>query len=960
MTRKLTKEEIENMLKFITPQPSVPLDTAMSVVKINKANFRKQLEKEEIYPNMIPMLGKEIEKVYRNSLIQAGESVGVICAQSIGEKQTQCTLNSIDWKDNIMYTKDSSMVIEPIGKMIDELLTKYPTQIKNIDENRTEYLAIPPEDGEYKIPASDSDGRVKWYNIEAVTKHLPVGKLVRITTYSGRKVTATQSKSFLVWDGNNFVGTLGSDIKRGDIVPTTSILSKPILKQKNLDVRRFFPKDEYVYTTEIIKARILSRILPKSKNMEKWWRKNNGKSFILPFLNHKSLFSSNVKRLAFYESCNAGHIYIPYSTNISMSCCIPEELLLDIDFGFVIGLWLAEGLLLSRSSLIFLTSDHNLQHRLIEYFKRYRLKYEIFHKKHSSGPITRIEFYSRLFVRLFQTLSKKHVPDFCYTAPHEFIEGLIDGYFSYKGLVNPKYMSIKIVASSKDLVLGLSSLLSYYGVFGRICVQKNQYILCISSKYTEKFTLAFTISENFKQKTLNEFLYAYSNYVYVEEFPSDRDVYFDTVVSVEMVEGTTDFVYDLTVKGPRNFQLWNGLNIVDTFHRAGQSEKTMTSGVPRFQELINATKKPRIVNHRIYFNKSHYTVEDLRETVRDNIVGLTFKDISTKISVELNKKEETWYKTYAILYGSSFLNYSHCISFKLNMNKIFEFKISLEKLIRFIHNKFDDLHCVFSPNSKAQLDIFIDCQNMELPEERILFVDSSNAVEIYLEECVQPVLENMNLCGIQGITEVFYIREDKQWIVETNGINSRQINNRYKNYKTLLALDIVDSTRTISNNVWDIYEVLGIEAARQFLIEELLSILDGINPCHPYLLVDRMTHGGSISSITRYTMKKAESGPFGKASFEETHDNFLNAAARGEIEPTKGVSASIICGKRSNIGTGMVGIRIDLNRLPKTIQETHNDLDSTLQDEDLEYLEQQSLNTTIVSLPQDQPLMVEI
>ncbi|MCP3683246.1 MAG: hypothetical protein GY861_11205 [bacterium] len=107
-------------------------------------------------------------------------------------------------------------------------------------------------------------------------------------------------------------------------------------------------------------------------------------------------------------------------------------------------------------------------------------------------------------------------------------------------------------------------------------------------------------------------------------------------------------------------------------------------------------------------------------------------------------------------------------------------------------------------------------------------------------------------------------------------------------------------------------------------------------------------------------MKKAESGPFGKASFEETHENFLNAAARGEIEPTKGVSASIICGKRSNIGTGMVGVSIDITRLPKTIQETHNDPDSTLQDEDLEYLEQQSWNSTNVSLPEDQPLMVEI
>ena len=54
----------------------------------------------------------------------------------------------------------------------------------------------------------------------------------------------------------------------------------------------------------------------------------------------------------------------------------------------------------------------------------------------------------------------------------------------------------------------------------------------------------------------------------------------------------------------------------------------------------------------------------------------------------------------------------------------------------------------------------------------------------------------------------------------------------------------------------------------------------------------------------------------GKASFEESMDNFLNAAAHGDVEPTKGVSASIVCGKRANIGTGMMELSIDLKSLP--------------------------------------------
>ena len=355
---------------------------------------------------------------------------------------------------------------------------------------------------------------------------------------------------------------------------------------------------------------------------------------------------------------------------------------------------------------------------------------------------------------------------------------------------------------------------------------------------------------------------------------------------------------------------------LNTFHTTGMSEKTMTAGVPRFQELLNATKKPHIVNHKIYFTKGINTIENIRDTVGHNIVGLNFTDISTNISIKLNKTEEPWYNAYKMMYTDKFTNYSHCISIKINMAKLFEFKLTLQYIADRIHKEFDDLCCVFSPPQFNQFDIFVDTSNVELPDERIMFVNSENSIEIYLEECVQPIIEKMNICGIDGISEVFYSQKDDEWFVDTNGINSRTINTQYINYKTLLACSIVDCARTTSNNVWDIYDVLGIEAVRAFLIEEFMAIMEGINMCHAELLVDRMTHAGSISSITRYTMKKDESGPFGRASFEETMENFLNAAFRGEIEPTRGVSSAIICGKRAPIGTGLIDLRLDLEKLP--------------------------------------------
>ena len=355
---------------------------------------------------------------------------------------------------------------------------------------------------------------------------------------------------------------------------------------------------------------------------------------------------------------------------------------------------------------------------------------------------------------------------------------------------------------------------------------------------------------------------------------------------------------------------------LDTFHRAGQSEKTMTAGVPRFKELLDVTKNPKIVNHTIYFTETVNSVQEAREAVGHNIVGLTLGEVSESASVVLDKEEEGWYGAHRILFSDTFSDYLHCVSFQLNMKRLFEFKLTLAEIAQQIETEYGDLHCVFSPPAIGQLDVFVDVTSITLPEDRILFIDHDSAVSVYLEECVQSTLEKMFICGIPGISEVFYAKQEGEWIVETNGVNSKNISKQYSSFKRLLAQPNVDYTRTISNNVWDIYETLDIEAARQFLIEEFMAIMDGINECHTMLLVERMTHGGIPASITRYTLKKEECGPMGKASFEETMDNFLNAAAQGDVEPTDGVSASIICGKRAKLGTGMMQIGIDMNNLP--------------------------------------------
>lgn len=355
----------------------------------------------------------------------------------------------------------------------------------------------------------------------------------------------------------------------------------------------------------------------------------------------------------------------------------------------------------------------------------------------------------------------------------------------------------------------------------------------------------------------------------------------------------------------------NTQTALNTFHKAGQSETTMTEGVPRLQELLNATKNQRVINHRIFFNEGNKNIKDLRRTIGNRIKGIKLGDLIVQNGVEVifDKKPEIWYSAYEVLYGNDFRRYTNCIKIQLKKKRLFEFKINLNDISKAINDTYEDLSCVFSPFvAMGEIYIFVDTVDvLSKLQNPIAFINETNAIEIYMEDVVLPNIEKLDICGIEGIDEIFYTVRNKEWIVETNASN-----NKNNVFRRLVSLPIVDARRTISNNVWDIYETLGIEAVRKFLVDEFMIIMDGINICHAALLVDRMTFGGSISSISRYTLKYDECGPMGKASFEESLDNFLNAAITGEVESTKGVSAAIVCGKRSNIGTGMMDLVMDL------------------------------------------------
>jgi DNA-directed RNA polymerase beta' subunit len=227
-----------------------------------------------------------------------------------------------------------------------------------------------------------------------------------------------------------------------------------------------------------------------------------------------------------------------------------------------------------------------------------------------------------------------------------------------------------------------------------------------------------------------------------------------------------------------------------------------------------------------------------------------------------------------------------------------------------IEKEYNDCCVVFSPNHLAQIDVFVDVSDLHFPEKS----ESSRMTEnkfiaMFLEDVVTPRLREVVLCGCKNIEKMYIQKEGNQLKLETMGTNMR----------SLLGHPDLDMKSVCSNNMWEVLSCLGIESTRQFLLEEFHRVVssDGtfLHPGHIKLLVDFMTYHGTITSISRYGMKKETNGPLSKASFEEVMDHFIQASFIGEDEPVESISASIICGKRSKAGTGLCSMIVDTEQL---------------------------------------------
>ena len=213
----------------------------------------------------------------------------------------------------------------------------------------------------------------------------------------------------------------------------------------------------------------------------------------------------------------------------------------------------------------------------------------------------------------------------------------------------------------------------------------------------------------------------------------------------------------------------------------------------------------------------------------------------------------------------------------------------------------------------------------------------------FIEPQTKSVLASA--CGIDSIKKVYvrnvkkvkYNEETGALIPTKNAPEESVLETDGTNLAKIFEVEEIDFRRTISNDINEIYKVLGIEAVRKSLVQELRNVLKPygiyVNYRHISILCDLMTQKGILTSITRHGLNRSEYGPIRKASFEETVEILLEAGIFSEKDELKGISENVLLGKLTNVGTGYFDLLIDFNSFEK--ENKRNEEEYQMEDDEI-------------------------
>ncbi|MFC1755734.1 DNA-directed RNA polymerase subunit A'' [Thermoproteota archaeon] len=308
---------------------------------------------------------------------------------------------------------------------------------------------------------------------------------------------------------------------------------------------------------------------------------------------------------------------------------------------------------------------------------------------------------------------------------------------------------------------------------------------------------------------------------------------------------------------------------LNTFHYAGVAEMNVTTGLPRVIEVLDGRKKISTPMMEIFLQKPYSTGKDIKKialSVKETKIKEVISELNINV-IDLN------------------------IELKVNPEKLKEVGVTRATILKIINKE---------PKTAVR----------QSSSDKDLFVIRSTSKDNNLNDVYKhrEKIKNLFVQGIKGVTQVLPVKRGAEFVIMTAG----------SNLKKVLELDFVDSTRTTCNDLFEISAVLGIEATRQCIINELFKVIDtqglNIDRRHIMLVSDMMCYSEIPRGITRYGVISEKSSVLARASFETPIKYLIEAALVGEKDKLRSVVENVMLNQAVPVGTGLPGLAVEVKR----------------------------------------------
>jgi len=299
--------------------------------------------------------------------------------------------------------------------------------------------------------------------------------------------------------------------------------------------------------------------------------------------------------------------------------------------------------------------------------------------------------------------------------------------------------------------------------------------------------------------------------------------------------------------------------VVNVFHAAGVAEMQVTQGLPRIVEILDARKLPKTPSMEIFLDKEHNNEKDAR-VIAEKIKEVKLKEVISNISIDFGSKK------IKINVDPKLLKIAH---------------ISLEKAVEVLGEK----------GKKVK----------KLSDGMVLDMSKENFKAIYkTKEKIKDVI----ITGVKRISQVLVVKRNNDYVILTAGSNMREI----------MSFKGVDADRVLSNDINEVSQILGIEAARQLIVNEINKVINSqglaVDSKHAMLVADMMAGSGVVKGITRMGIIGDKNSVLARAAFETAVKQFVQATKTGKKDKLASVIENIILNQPVPVGTGLPGLLV--------------------------------------------------